>query len=303
MTEGWEIVVSAEHDGERIDRFLRLAGRSASRAALAEQLERGEIRVNGARFKKGQRLRAGDRVSGARANLPVVAQPDPQPLEILHEDAWLVVANKPAGMPSHPLRAEELGTLASALLARYPEMAGVGHSPLEPGIMHRLDTDTSGVMLAARVGKTFHSLHAAHRRGEFDKRYLALCSGQLQAPRRIHGYLRADSKRVKVDADPFEGAKAIETEILSAKVHGEFCLVEVRVPFAGRHQVRAQLAALGHPIAGDGLYGGAQLAGLTRHFLHASELGFTHPHTHQQLRVHAELPMDLQRALASQTKK
>jgi 23S rRNA pseudouridine1911/1915/1917 synthase len=298
MTEGWEIVVTAEHDGERIDRFLRQAGRSASRAALAEQLARGDIRVNGARLKKGQRLRAGDRVSSARASLPAVAQPDPQPLTLLHEDAWLVVASKPAGMPSHPLRAEERGTLATALLARYPEMAGVGHSPLEPGILHRLDTDTSGVLLAARDQKTFHALHAAHRRGEFDKRYLALCSGQLQAPQRVYGYLRADRRKVRVDADPFDGAKPIETELLGATPYGDFSLVEVRVPFAARHQVRAQLAALGHPIAGDTLYGGAQLPGLTRHFLHASELAFKHPHTKQLLRVRAELPEELLRALA-----
>lgn len=298
MTEGWEIVVAAEHDGERIDRFLRQRGLRASRAALAEQLARGDIRVNGARFKKGQRLRAGDRVSGARANLPALAQPDPQPLAVLHEDAWLVLANKPAGMPSHPLRADERGTLASALLARYPEMAGVGHSPLEPGILHRLDTDTSGVMLAARDERTFAALHAAHRRGDFDKRYLALCSGELQA-RRVYAYLRADRRKVRVDADPFEGAKAIETEITSVTRHGEFSLVEVRVPFAARHQVRAQLAALGHPIAGDALYGGRELAGLTRHFLHASELAFEHPHSKQVLRIRAELSEDLQRVLTS----
>src|SRR5262245_9828643 len=277
MTEAWEIVVTAEHDGERIDRFLRLAGRSASRAALAEQLERGEIRVNGARFKKGQRLRTGDRVSGARETLPAAAQPDPElALDVLYEDRWLVLANKPAGVPSHPLRAEERGTLASALLARYPEMASVGHTALEPGILHRLDTDTSGVLLAARDAETFRELHEAHRRGELDKHYLALCSGQLQAPRRVHAYLRADRKRVRVDVDPFEGAKPIETELLRADPHGEFCLVEVRVPFAARHQVRAQLAALGHPIAGDTLYGGAQVPGLMRHFLHASELGLRH---------------------------
>jgi 23S rRNA pseudouridine1911/1915/1917 synthase len=276
---------------------LRRAGQSASRAALAEQLARGDIRVNGARFTKGQRLRAGDRVSGARENVPAVAQPDPQPLAVLHEDAWLVVANKPAGMPSHPLRADERGTLASALLARYPEMGGVGHSPLEPGILHRLDTDTSGVMLAARDATTFQALHAAHRGGKFDKRYLAFCSGQLQAPRRIYGYLRADRRRVRVEADPFDGAKPIETEILSATAHGEFCLVEVRVPFAARHQVRAQLAALGHPIAADTLYGGAELAGLTRHFLHASQLAFEHPHTQRAIRVRAELPDDLRRVL------
>jgi 23S rRNA pseudouridine1911/1915/1917 synthase len=297
MTEAWEITVAAEFEGERIDRFLRHAGRAGSRKALAEQLEGGAIRVNGVRMKKGHRLRAGDVISGPPSH-EGGALPDPdQPLEVLFEDAAVVVVNKPAGVPSHPLRPDERGTVASGLVARFPEMAGVGYRPLEPGILHRLDTETSGVLLAARSATAFRALSLAHKRGEIDKRYLALCSGRLQAPQLVRAYLAADRRRVRVTDDFIEGAKPIETEIVRAEAHGELSLVEVRVPFAARHQVRAQLAALGHPLAGDTLYGGPALEGLGRHFLHASEIEFPHPTSGERIRVKAELPVDLRTAL------
>lgn len=298
MADAWEIVVAAGFEGERIDRFLRRAGRAGSRKALTTLLECGAIRVNGARTKKGQRVQAGDRVTGPTLQLDAGAEPDPnQALDVLYEDERVVVVNKPAGVPSHALRPGERGTLASALVARYPEMVGVGYRPLEPGILHRLDTDTSGALLAARDANTFDALVTAHRNGEFDKRYLALCSGRLRAPQHVHGYLAADRRKVRVEGEPFEAAKAIETEIVSSEAYGNMSLVEVRVPFAARHQVRAQLAALRHPIAGDELYGGETLPGLTRHFLHASVLAFPHPSTGKQLSVEAPLPDELRAVL------
>jgi len=248
-------------------------------------------------MKKGQRLRAGDVVSGPATHTGG-ALPDPeQPLEVLYEDASVVVVNKPAGVPSHPLRPDERGTIASALVMRFPEMAGVGYRPLEPGILHRLDTETSGVLLAARDVSSFHALSLAHKRGEIDKRYLALCSGRLLAPQVVSAYLAADRRLVRVSDEPIEGSKPIETELVRADAHGDMTLVQVRVPFAARHQVRAQLAALGHPIAGDVAYGGPVLAGLTRHFLHASEIEFPHPSRRERVRVKAELPADLRAAL------
>jgi 23S rRNA pseudouridine1911/1915/1917 synthase len=303
MAEAWEIVVAVELEGERIDRFVRHAGRAGSRKALTEQLEAGVIRVNGARIKKGHRLRSGDVVSGPALHAGG-ALPDPEmPLDLLYEDAALVVVNKPAGVPSHPLRADERGTLASALVARFPEMASIGYRPLEPGILHRLDTQTSGVLLAARDAQTFSALSLAHKRGEIDKRYLALCSGRLQAPQHIEAYLAADRKRVRVSDEMLEGSRPIETDLVRAESYGEMSLVEVRVPYAARHQVRAQLAALGHPIAGDTLYGGLELPGLARHFLHASEIEFPHPARRERTRVKAELPADLQAALEATRQK
>jgi 23S rRNA pseudouridine1911/1915/1917 synthase len=297
MGQAWEIVVVVELEGERIDRFLRHTGHAASRKAVTEQLEMGLIRVNGARIKKGHRLRAGDVVTGPASHSGGALPDSSVPLELLYEDDAVVVVNKPAGVPSHPIRADELGTLASALVARFPEMASIGYRPLEPGILHRLDTQTSGVLLAARKPQAFERLSLAHKRGEIDKRYLALCSGRLQAPQRVEAYLAADRRRVRVSDEMIEGSKPIETEILKAEPYGAMSLVEVRVPFAARHQVRAQLAALGHAIAGDALYGGIDLPGLARHFLHASAIEFPHPLRRERVRIGAELPADLQSAL------
>ena len=297
MRERPEIVVADSCAGERLDRYLHQRHPNLSRAALAEAIAAGAVRVNGRRATKGQLLQAGDRVQTALDAVGPGPAPDPDlPLRVLHEDASLVVVDKSAGVPSHALRVGERGTVASALLARYPEMAAVGYRPLEPGLLHRLDTQTSGVLVAVRDAASFASLRAAQARGAVEKRYVALCSGQVQVGR-FKAYLRADQRRVRVQQEAFERAKVIETECVAAAVRGKFSLLSVRLARAGRHQVRAHLAALGHPIAADALYGGESLPGLTRHFLHASEVSLQHPATGERLTFRAELPADLQRVL------
>jgi 23S rRNA pseudouridine1911/1915/1917 synthase len=205
-------------------------------------------------------------------------------------------------MPCHPRRAGEAGTLAAALLARYPELKGVGSSPREPGLVHRLDTDTSGLLLVARAQPVFLSLRAALRAGAIDKRYRALCAGHVRSPARHHGHLRAHGAKVRVRAEPFPEAVAITTEVLESTPRGALSAVEVRAHVARRHQVRAHLAALGHALAGDALYGGPALPGLGRHFLHASALALRHPTSERELRVESPLPPELaaiERALSS----
>jgi 23S rRNA pseudouridine1911/1915/1917 synthase len=299
MPEGREFIIDAATAGERLDRFLRQRLPDLSRAALAEFIGLGAVRVNGKRASKGLMLRQGDRIAiQEQAHTPQTAAGAELQLHILHEDRWLVAVDKPARVPSHPLRIGEQGTVATALLARYPEMAGVGHRALEAGLLHRLDNDTSGVLIAARDAETFARLRAAHARGELDKRYLALCAGSLE-PQRSEAFLRADQRRVRVQLNAFPGARPVVSEILSAQALGAFSLVEVQVAFAARHQVRAHLAALGCPIAGDELYGGPTLPGLTHHFLHASEVRLQHPMTAQPLRLHAELPADLAAVLTA----
>jgi 23S rRNA pseudouridine1911/1915/1917 synthase len=288
--------IHASAAGERLDRYLRVRLPDLSRAALAEFIGRGGVRVNGRRASKGQLLRLGDRIAIEVETSPPSAANDELQLDVLYEDRWLVAVDKPAGAPSHPLRVGERGTVASALLERYPEMAGVGYRKLEPGLLHRLDTDTSGVLIAARDAATFARLRTAHARGELDKRYLALCSGAV-SPQRAQAFLRADQRRVRIESSALTQGRAIETEILSAEPRSAFSLVQVRVAFAARHQVRAHLAALGHPIAGDQLYGGASLPGLTRQFLHASEVTLQHPASDERLSLHAPLPRDLQTVL------
>jgi len=293
-----QIVVQIDADGQRLDRFVCTQRPALGRAAARRLIEAGQVRVNGRRAAAGQRLHAGDAIAFESASESVAALPDPDaPCVIRYEDAWLLCADKPAGMPSHPLRPGELGSLASALLARYPELAQVGHSPREPGIVHRLDTDTSGLLLAARDPQTFAALRALLTAGAIDKRYLALCAGRPAVPAQHEAWLSARGARVSVRAAPFGSALRVRTELLAAEPVGEFSLLTVRVHLARRHQVRAHLAALGHPIAADALYGGPPLPDLRRHFLHAAELRFAHPHTCAALELSAPLPDDLRSIL------
>lgn len=302
-----ELEIEPGEAGMRLDVVLVRRVPRMSRAKAREMVEAGAIRVNGRSPRKGLRLAPGDRVVLARAPAPsdFHARPDPRlPLAIVYEDAWIVVIDKPAGVPSHPLREHEVGTVASALVARYPETSGVGYRLREPGILHRLDTDTSGLLIAARDELTFATLRAALKEGRMDKRYLALVDGRVSAPRAIELAIAPhprDSRRVVTleaeQAMQLKGARAARTEIVSAEPSGVYTKVEVAASHATRHQVRAHLAAIGHPLVGDALYGGSALPGLSRHFLHASRIAFDHPHDGRAMAFRSPLPPELQSAL------
>lgn len=295
MPEQRSFVVTGPDTAVRLDHYLRERVSGLSRRQLMWLFQAGHVRVNGRLASKGTRVQSGDRIE--LEGIPAETGPGADfdvPLSIIYEDPHLVAVDKPAGIPSHALRAGERGTVVSALLARYPELRGVGYRELESGLLHRLDNDTSGVLLAARDQATFDVLRAAHERGEFEKRYLALVRGR-PAPQRLRAWLRADRKSVRVRREPFEGAKAVEMDLLTSEGYGDYSLVCVRLARAARHQVRAQLAEAGHPIAGDGQYGGDALPHLDRHFLHASELRF--PYEGKTLQLTAALPAELHRVL------
>jgi 23S rRNA pseudouridine1911/1915/1917 synthase len=293
-----QIVAGPQAEGQRLDRFLCERSASLGRAAARRLIEAGLVRVNERKVAPGSRLRAGDRVELRDIPTSAAALADPsQRLVVVHEDAWLVAVDKPGGTPSHPLRPGELGSLASALLARYPEMASVGYSLREPGIVHRLDTDTSGLILAARDGETFAALRAQLEQGAIDKRYVALCLGAPAAPAVHEAWLSARGRKVTARESVFAGAQRVQTELLDARAIGAWSLATLRVRHARRHQIRAHLALLAHPIAGDALYGGPALSGLGRHFLHASELRFRHPRTDAPLAIRAPLPPELNAVL------
>jgi 23S rRNA pseudouridine1911/1915/1917 synthase len=298
------LVVSPTQQGQRLDRVLCDALPGLGRAAARRLCEAGLVTRFGRPIARGARVGAGDVLELPAEQLTASVSPEPDAalaLDVVYQDAFVLVVDKPAGMPCHPLRPAERGTLASALLARYPELAAVGHGPREPGMVHRLDTGTSGLLLVARDALTFEALCALLRRGAIDKRYLALCAGTLAAPALHHAYLRARGPRVTVRPGPFDGAESITTELVSAEPIGRFTLLEVKAPFARRHQVRAHLAALGHPLAGDALYGGPAVEGLEHHGLHASALSFMHPHAGRALSVQAPLPAALRTVIARES--
>ncbi len=279
--------------------------RARARALVAD----GKVRVNGHVARKGSRLRAGDRVQ-LEVMGPEELGPgslfDPEPdneldLQVVFQDRFLVVVEKPAGVPCHPLRPTERRTVSGALLARFPEMAGIGNDRREAGLVHRLDTETSGLLMAARDPATLVRLRAALKSGGVEKRYRALCEGTVDAPQRIANWLksdRGDRRRVKVVLRSGKRTRPALTQILGSEPIGGLSLVRLGLRAAMRHQIRAHLAWLGHPLAGDRLYGGPALPGLDRHFLHASEIRLEHPHGSKPLRFTSELPADLREVLA-----
>ena len=283
-----ELVAERDEAGLRLDVLLCRRLPVLSRARVRSMLDAGEIHVNGRRCRKGARITPGDRVTLDREPDPgeFAALPDRAlPLVIAYEDDHLVVLDKAPGVPSHPLKPTEIGTVASALVARYPEMAGVGWRPREPGILHRLDAGTSGLMLAARDEPTFDALLLALREGRIEKRYVALVHGVaevgiIDAPIAPHP---SDPRRVKVGPG-LRGERPTRTEILAVKERWpDRSEVEVRAGAAARHQVRAHLSHLGHPLVGDTLYGAPAEPTLRRHLLHASYIGLVHPKTGARL--------------------
>jgi len=272
--------VSPAAEGERLDKFLVQQRAELGRQGARWLTEQGLVRVDGARAVKSRRLRAGERVEvfGDWGGAP---PPEPQAaLSLVLERADLVVVDKPAGQPSAPLAAVTEGTLAGALLGRYPEMAGVGYRSREPGLLHRLDTRTSGLILAARTALAFEALRAALSGEQLHKRYLAIVADvalpdaalleQLLAP-----HPSGSGRVVVVQSEEVAGARRCRSRVRTLERHGRWALVEVAASRAYRHQVRVQLAAAGWPIAGDREYGGSVALALEqRHALHASHLGW-----------------------------
>jgi 23S rRNA pseudouridine1911/1915/1917 synthase len=297
-----ELVWPEASPEERLDKAVaKLFGVSRGRAM--DWIAEGRVRIDGRRAPKGAPVLPGARISVDR---PPPDQPIGQPeleIRIVHADAYLVVADKPAGMPSHPLKPGEKGTAANALVGRFPELARVGPAPREGGLVHRLDTDTSGLLLAARTDAAHALLRAQFAARTVEKGYLALVAGEIHAGGEIALPLAhdpRDARRMLAISDPQaaeeHGARNAVTRFAPVERRAGFTLLEVEIPTGVMHQIRAHLAFIGHPLAGDGLYGGPELPGLSRHFLHAARLGFAHPDG-SRARYESGLPEELKRAV------
>ncbi|HXX30597.1 MAG TPA: RluA family pseudouridine synthase [Myxococcaceae bacterium] len=293
------IEVSPAAAGRRLDLAVGEA-LGLSRAEVKALFESGAVRVRGRRPRKGERAEAGMvvEVEVPEEAPALVAQPE-LPLRVLHEDAHLVAVDKAPGMPSHPLRPGETGTVANALVARYPECAAAGEDPREGGLVHRLDLETSGVLLAARDRATWDAVRALFTTRAVDKRYWALTAGPIAEQGVIDLPLRHRGEaRMEPAADGGEPGREAVTEVRVLARQGDLALVEVRILTGVQHQIRAHLAAIGAPVMGDALYGGRPCPGLPRIFLHAHALGLVHPASGETLRVESPLPVDLRDALA-----
>lgn len=278
--------------GERLDVFL--AGTVGSRAKAQKLIDAGLVRVDGAAKQKRFTLSGGETIEvQAVADEPRPEVP-PARFEIAYEDDRLIVVNKPAGVVVHPGVGNREGTLVQALAGR---VAG-GTDPDRPGVVHRLDRDTSGLLLLARDEETMFALQEALRRRDITREYVALVEGRPPAKRgTIDAPLGRDRRvrtRMSTDTDdPHEAITHFETE----RALPDDTLLRVTLETGRTHQIRAHLLAIGHPVAGDPEYGHAGRYGLTRQFLHAQRLAFNHPETGAPMELRAPLPEDLVRAL------
>jgi 23S rRNA pseudouridine1911/1915/1917 synthase len=285
--------VVAEQSGQRLDQVI--AAPIGSRAQAAALIEAGAVTVDGRLVRKRHAVTAGETVVVTTpATVLSAPEADPAPFTVLHEDADLLVVDKPAGVVVHPARGHWTGTLAQALAGR----AAGGEDPGRAGIVHRLDRDTSGLLVVARSEIAHRELKGQLARRELHREYVALVDGAPQARTGTIeapiGRDRRNRTRMSLDSDDPREARTHFT--LQRRV-GAASLLEVVLDTGRTHQIRVHLGAIGLPVAGDPVYGTAGAYGLQRQFLHAARLSFVHPVTGEAIDVRSALPEDLAAAL------
>ncbi len=295
-----------ESAGERLDRYLAAAWPDLSRTQVQRLLVAGNITVNGRAARAGRPVRAGDRVE-ARLPEPVPSSltPEAMDLHVVYEDADLLVVDKPAGLVVHPAPGHPTGTLVNGLLARCPDLQGIGGVE-RPGIVHRLDKDTSGLIVVAKNQRAHEMLSRQIRDRQVVKKYLALVHG---CPKPAAGAINAPIARDPAHRQRMAvvaGGREAVSEYRTLQCLGRWALLEVRILTGRTHQIRVHLAYLGHPVAGDPVYASAgqrkdalaRLSGLTRQFLHAAVLGLRLPSTGEYREFASDLPAGLASALS-----
>jgi 23S rRNA pseudouridine1911/1915/1917 synthase len=300
---GRELELTLNVAGERLDRALTNALPELSRAQIQRLIKGGRITMGGKAVKASYRLEGGEQLH-VRLPEPVETSliPEAIPLDILYEDEDIIVINKPAGMVVHPAPGHERGTLVNAVLAHSPDLPGVGGEK-RPGIIHRLDKDTSGLIVVAKHDVALRGVQRQFKQRSVRKVYLALVEGHIQpSEAQIDAPIGRDPRRRKRMAviPPNRSARArpAQTAYQLVDTYGDFSLVEC-YPLTGRtHQIRVHLAFAGYPIVGDAVYGRRkQRLPLKRHFLHAAELTFRRPSDGEPVTFRAELPPELQQLL------
>jgi 23S rRNA pseudouridine1911/1915/1917 synthase len=327
------IVVPAEAAGQRLDQFLAqfltAQGEAVSRSRVQLLMDQGDVLVDGEREKASMKLRGGERIAitGEPHPAPLKATAEDIPLDIIYEDADLAVVNKPAGMMVHAGSgqnedARSRGTLVNALLYKFKKLSSTG-GELRPGIVHRLDKDTSGLIVVAKNDRAHAALGEMFASRQIKKTYIALVQGSVERARGTinAGVGRDPLRRTRMTAKPQENARSAVShyEVVRRLTNrfGKFTLVRVRIETGRTHQIRVHMASIGHPVVGDTLYGGAgqltdQVASqaaqskaarrkaeperlrLGRNFLHAAKLEFPHPRTGKLLQLEAPLPEELE---------
>ncbi|MBP1973691.1 23S rRNA pseudouridine1911/1915/1917 synthase [Cohnella thailandensis] len=294
--------VEEEQAGERIDKHVTdaLANPSISRSQVQEWIRAGLVTVSSEKVKPNAKVAAGDEI--------VVVFPEPEslealpeniPLEIVYEDADVIVINKPRGMVVHPAYGHSSGTVVNALLYHCKDLSGI-NGVMRPGIVHRIDKDTSGLLMAAKNDLAHASLAAQLKEHSVNRRYTALVYGNVPHDR---GTIDAPIGRDKYDRKMFavteKNSKRSVTHFAVMERFNDYTLVELRLETGRTHQIRVHMKYIGHPLVGDPMYGGrsGRTLGMNGQALHAGELGFVHPRTGERHDFEAPLPADMEHAL------
>ena len=302
-----DLVVGPEQDGVRLDKFLADEIAGHSRSQIQRFIEEGHVKVpRVTKVKSNTVVRDGDVVT---VDVPAASEAsvsaEALPLEILYQDSDVIVINKPAGMVVHPGAGHESGTLVNALLHHVTDLSGVG-GELRPGIVHRLDKGTSGVMVIAKSDNAHQELSRQFHDREVDKQYIALVWGLVHQRKRIDMPIGRDPVHREKISTRARRARTAVTRVTWARSIPGASLLRVAIATGRTHQIRVHLSAIGHPIVGDSLYGGVHrrvphdlraVQRLARPFLHAERLAFTQPRTGEPLVFTTPLPADLRSVL------
>jgi 23S rRNA pseudouridine1911/1915/1917 synthase len=301
--------VSTANEGERLDAFLASHIEGWSRARLQRLIEEADVLVNGLRVKASYKIHAGDEIEVELTPPPsTLFSPEDITLDVVYEDDELIVVNKAAGMVVHPAAGASSGTLANALAFRFQRLSTLG-GMARPGIVHRLDKGTSGLMVVAKTELAHENLADQFRAREVFKSYVALVHGQVEKKTGQIDQPIARDPRNRTRMAVARGGRPALSIYRVRKRFERFTLLNVELKTGRTHQIRVHLAWLKHPVVGDEAYGGgrdktvsdhkvrSEIARIGRQFLHAEQLGFSHPRTGKELRFTAAIPTELQALL------
>ena len=303
-----ELTVEPEHDGTRLDNFLTALLPDLSRSQVQRLIKDGRVQGTGspANLRSSTAVHAGQTYAvDIPAPVAAVPQPEELPLRIVFEDPELVVLDKPAGMVVHPAAGHSSGTLVNALLHHITDLSGIG-GELRPGIVHRLDRGTSGLMVVAKNDRAHQELTRQFRDREVEKEYVALVWGVVQAGRRIDAPIGRDPEHRQKMSTRARRARSAVTRVTFARHLKGVSLLRVAIATGRTHQIRVHLSAIGHPVVGDATYGGVHrrvghnlraVMRLERPFLHSARLAFTHPADERRVEFDSPLPPDLESVL------
>ncbi|MDH4099606.1 MAG: RluA family pseudouridine synthase [Nitrospirota bacterium] len=301
MTQTRRLSVAHEHEGTRLDHLVAILCPDLSRSRVQKLVEDGHITIDDKQVKPSHKVKADENIYvHVPEAVPVAVAPQAIPLDILYEDRDIIVVNKPAGMVVHPAAGNYEGTLVNALLAHCTDLAGIG-GELRPGIVHRLDKGTSGVMVVAKNDEAHRELTTQFRQRTVKKEYRALVMGDPPEEGKIELAIgRHHRDRKKMSARTRHGKEAV-SEFKVLERFGDAALVTVIIATGRTHQIRVHMAHLGYPVAGDDTYGGGRTmtvgkTKIPRLMLHAARLSFTHPDG-RVMNFEAEVPDDMKGAL------